>query len=927
MKYWRWILPALVALTGATASWGANGAPWPGLRSAAPVPTKLTYTDEPASGDFDLRAHYRVRRPKTWDAVLVMGRQDSANTYRLAFSPSRTTLACVRLGLEVPLASGPGAGSAPAGEVLLRRRGAAIEFYVGRRLLVSACDETFTEGGVAYGSANASVTFDQVRLQPVQPITFTDDFMRTDKEESEWEPVAGAWGVKSLQNPTRSANAFTYLGRAAKEPAVSVTGAWFWSDYHFGAAAMSTGARGLGLVFCYQDRGNYLLFEWTGRTEKDAGARRLVAVRDGKRWPLASAKGGYRPGHWYDVSVRVSGGEVRAFVDGAPVCSCRISTGPGGRAGLYGADAAGAYFDDVWCTSNRDPVAAFTAAGSLPAVSGGMWQILGGQWKVAADQARGYVCRARTASPARALLGNATWSDYTVAADVACGAEGTAGLCFYYQGEGEHLLLRGRPGDAGVVELVKVWGEKDEVLESAGAPAAPGGSRRLMARVDRGLITAYADGRKLFERLDADVAGGRAGLFAEDCPEATFANFSVALTPRERTPVFTAHEVFEGETSMATWAAAQSDWTTTKATAEGAKALEDLTNAKETAKATAGVTETECLWHRAPFFGDVEIEAETMPAKGQLGLMVAAGDLTPASGYLLTLKGTALALSRAGTEVARASLEGVPDRVTVRLRRNGSTLIAMVGGAPRLSYRDGQALAGTRVGWYATNNCAYKEVVNVYSDNLVTDTFRQAPTDWRPAGGTWRVRNRWQCDPRWSFFSGDSFQGPAVLWHKRSFRGDITVEFAAGVRMARELGSYKDYGRDLNVTLCADGKNVQSGYSFVFAGWGNKKNAIVRQGKVVAEAPPPTLDDNIHRKWFLIRAEKRGSHLKYFVDDQLVCEYEDPQPLAGNRLALWTYRCGMVISRFRASAQGIGMRESVDGAWPAQSRTFYSTGK
>lgn len=879
---------------------------WPALREALPVTANLTCTDEPVTGDFDWRGLYRVRGAKDWQAVFLLDGQPDQSGYRLILSEHSSSFSKIQMGLEILLATGSGIGGSRSGELVIRRRENCFRVYADHRLLLTAHDETYGEGLVGYGVTEGDVSFEKILVQPVQPIVFNDDFMRLEAETGDWERVSGSWQVKSLRNPLRSANAFTYLGRSTGGPALSLTGKWFWDAYRFGAAVQGTGSRAVGLIACYQDRNNYLLFEWTGQNRKDAGVKRLIRLRDGKRQILSESRGGYRPGQWYSVSASVNDKDLKASIDGVVVCSASVEPTSEGRAGLYTEDGKGAYFDDVWCESNRDVSVDFRAAGELGKAIGGEWQEFGGNWAVVAEGSGKSVCAVRTASPARALVGLPTWSDYTVSAEVGRVGSGSAGLSFYYQSEDEHLLLRNVMNNPNVIELVKVSGDQKTVVESQEVPTASTGFRELTARVDRNLITAFAEGKKLFEHFDPSLAGGRAGLYAEDCDKAAFGRFSLTFLPKERSPVFTVHEVFGGEVSMANWAAAQSDWTSAKASVAG--------------------TGVDCLWHRAAFFGDVEIEAERETNQGSLTLIVGASEQSPGSGYALSADPAALTLSRAGVVAARVAVKPGGDASLVRLRKEGQTLVATVDGVPALNYRDPQPLTGLNVGWYATGAAVKRDSINVYSDQVLTDTFRRATTDWRTEGGEWVVRNRWQCDPRWSFFSGSNFAGPALLWHKREFDGDLTVEFAAGIQMRRDRGTYTDYGRDIDLTLCADGKNVTSGYSFVFAGWRNTKCAIVREGKVVSEAPAPRLDDSIHRKWFLIRVEKRGNQLRYFVDDQLICRYEDPEPLPGKRLALWTYRCGLMLSRFRLCAQKIGERESVDEAWPETSRTFYDEG-
>ena len=58
----------------------------------------------------------------------------------------------------------------------------------------------------------------------------------------------------------------------------------------------------------------------------------------------------------------------------------------------------------------------------------------------------------------------------------------------------------------------------------------------------------------------------------------------------------------------------------------------------------------------------------------------------------------------------------------------------------------------------------------------------------------------------------------------------------------------------------------------MFGGWHNTASAILRNGEVVKQTRRHTIParSNIHRRWFYIRAEKRGGELSYYVDGQRV---------------------------------------------------------
>jgi len=880
---------------------------FPALTEAGRLPEGVKWLDEEAWGDFNLRLTYKSKASAKPVVLVVFNRVDEANHYRLTVSRRASSLERVQAGLSLQVGRGAGLGSGRTGELLLKRRGQRLELFRDAHSVLVAYDGAFEEGGLGYASLAGPTQLSAVRLQPVQSLAFTDDFMRAEGEAGDWTVVSGRWETKSLLNPLRSANAFTYSGTAHNGPAIALAGEWFWDDYRLSAAAKTDGDKPIGLIAGWRSPQDYVLFEWTCRTGRDKGARRLVLVENGRARTLTESPGGFRLGQWYRLALTFRRGFLLATVDDMPVCASPVPPLPGGKVGLYTKNYKGTYYDDAAVDSAPAVTSNFGGEGELQALSGGAWRVEGGEWVCRRGDDGGGLCEAHPASPARALLGTSQWADYLVRARVAPGRGDKAGLLFCYQDEGDHLSLELQGGDAPTVALVKTAAGQATVLGSAPLPNAAGPPTSLSVDLNRGVVRAQANGHDLFEVFDAAAPSGRAGLFAEGASPSQFNDFAVEFPRRDVPPVFTLHETFEGEVSMANWAAAQSDW--------------------RPEKTKVGEQEVDLQWHRATFWGETEIQAEANLNKGSLGLVVSAAQPAPNSGYQLTADKASLVLLRQGQEVARSDLANQEGITAIRLRRGRNVLVASVEGEPRLTYTDAAPLSGTNVGWYATGNAAAVETVQVFNPNVATDMFRTAPVDWREAGGWWAVSRRWQCDPRWSFFSGLNAKGPAVLWYKRPLQGDQDVEFAAGVKMARQHGDYAAYGRDLNLVLCADGKDVSTGYSFVFAGWGNKKNAIVRGTQVVAEAPPPELNYKIHRQWFLLRGEKRGAHVAFYVDNQKVCEYEDPAPLTGDRMALWTYNGGMMVSRFRVCAQEIGPLEGVDEAWPVRSRTFYEVAK
>lgn len=201
--------------------------------------------------------------------------------------------------------------------------------------------------------------------------------------------------------------------------------------------------------------------------------------------------------------------------------------------------------------------------------------------------------------------------------------------------------------------------------------------------------------------------------------------------------------------------------------------------------------------------------------------------------------------------------------------------------------------------------------VDIYSANLYDYTFGYAPVDWVVTGGYWEPTSRWTCQPEWSWYGGYNQDGPATIWNKRQFAGDLVVELYSAFKMGFDIqGRQYKNPNDINITICGDGANLDSGYTFMVGGEHNTTTRIMKGTEILAQtgdegalfpifenAPHGSYD--FHRKWWGIIARKRGSKLQLYLDNKLVCEAEDPQPLNQGRVAIWTYDNGIIIPRIK----------------------------
>ncbi|HRU06898.1 MAG TPA: hypothetical protein P5137_14115, partial [Candidatus Brocadiia bacterium] len=444
----------------------------------------------------------------------------------------------------------------------------------------------------------------------------------------------------------------------------------------------------------------------------------------------------------------------------------------------------------------------------------------------------------------------------------------------------------------------------------------PARAARMEVRCDEGAIELSLDGQPMLSAHDTDLPGGKIALLARKTEFARFDNVTFRQIPPLK-PLLSFHETFSQEISMSEWSSGAKDWDVEGGKAEG-----------------GSVTNATC-WHRACLPGDTRVELrlpKPLPQGAAASVVISARGQMASAGYRLTLSAQekpadgathALTLQRQGKDVASAPVTWADGPQNLALARFGSIVAASLGGRQVLRFDDTAPLVGNRAG-FAAKNCQINfSDFNIYTRNVLDYTFQSAPVDWRAASGEWDVTNRWQCDPRWSFFSGVG-QGVVAIWNKRSFEGDVTLEFFCGIKMDRDRGTRYEYASDMNATICADGNDLNTGYSFVFGGNKNTATRLYRQNVVLAENTSFLINPRTHhRHWYHIRVSKRGKHLEMQVDGERVLSVEDPKPLTGDRIALWTRDNGIMIGRARISADTIGPRESPDVNPPTRPASVY----
>jgi hypothetical protein len=884
--------------------------------------------------------NYRFRTPELADGqevrFLFALQPERLEYYYVSVTPGRLALGKVERGVELPLAAwsgvapaqtdsparsdeaaGSGASAAPAKpfaqqhDVAVLRRPAKLAVTVGARKVIEVVDDTLDQGGAAIGARG--VTPPRVRSVQAGGIYAADDFMRTREDASAWEPVGGHWAVESLKNPNLSANAFSYAGRpSGDQTAISLLGETWWDDYEFAVSVRAAGLDGFGLVFRYHDPEHYYVFRHA--VVKGAGALELVRVAGGTETVLASRPAALAEHRWYRFTVRACGSRLRAGVDGN-VAFARSDGGVAlGRAGLYVAGSKGAEFDDVLVRGQIGTIEDFSD-GELT------WYAKGGDWTVERSDAgrrlRGVGPENNGLSTGKLLAGEASWADYSVRTTLAADSTGAAGIVFRYRDEADHdLFLLG----GGRYRLICVRDGTRREVTSAAAPAldAP---RALAVELRGGIIVCKADGRRVLAHFDDSRDGGKAGLVVAQGARAFFDDVAVTFES-EAEPVLTQLDTFAREATMKEWAAAESDWQAAR---------------------TAGLGESRSVhWHRGSFPGGAELRVVALfnaSNAGSLHLFTACTTdrssqrPTLRSGYEVVAATASrgdegsIVLRRNGREVATAKTVDLGGTSRIAVRPVAGHVLVSVNDRVVLAYADAEPLDGWDAGYAASGAIVKPEDITVRCDRTRSYSFVRAPVDWRPAGGEWEITNRWRCDPRWSFFGGENMSGVCAMWNKTVVEGDITLEFAAGIRHQRGRGGYNRFVQDMNAVICGDGASLASGYGFLYGGWGNSRTAITRNGKVVAEVAQKIPTGGIHRRWFYHKITKRGSTIEYRIDNKLVLEFNDPDPLPGGQVALWTWQNGLMVARVRIAGQRVDALESFARPRPSLSQCLYNAAR
>lgn len=522
----------------------------------------------------------------------------------------------------------------------------------------------------------------------------------------------------------------------------------------------------------------------------------------------------------------------------------------------------------------------------------GLWTALAGQWRntlVSAPQANPtqsanpFTFRTLAAPTALAATGYWFWDAYRVSVSTRPLGAKAVSLAAYVQDERNMLCFRWEEGgtDApGARQLLLVRDGKQTLLASQKGGFEKDQWYRLELVVCPGRVEVLID-RYPVLKADTDAFGQGMVAVGAEHGEAVFDDLAVSAveapiweTPRIN-PTFLADETMTQD--------------------------ELFTLAGQWRQGDGGIR-----WNWGYYPGDVQLQIAASALSTPLTVLLRADGSRVENAYAVTVgyEGQRIeaSLRRPADVALHGSCPAGPDDI-VAISATGNTVQVRCAGVEALNFSDPTPLSGKLVGLVgATDN--HINSAYVFSPNFRDYAFDSAPTDWFSTKGIWQVTTRWPCQPGWTFFGGTHDQNP-TLYTKHTYSGDIVLEFFANLQM--DVPPPPGYSRpsDLDAALCADGVNLDSGYTFIFAGWKNTKSAILRRGQVVAEnhnavfVDPTSSNPAFHRHWFRLRAEKIGNRVAFSVDGREILSYVDPDPLPGGRAAIFSFHNAPMIGRAR----------------------------
>lgn len=745
------------------------------------------------------------------------------------------------------------------GRLLLLRRANLLTLQIGSQTVLSRCFGLPLQGSLACQDLKDAA------YQPLAPVEFEDDFMRESGESGEWEAKSGEWKLAASEGtPQQGANPFYYQGSSA-ETAVALTGEDFWTDYS-AAASVQVKGQSAGLLAGYQGPDDYLLLRLVMNAGGPQVGKLQLVQRSGGKEQTLEGPVAVTAADWQRLELRTSAGWAQCLLNGQVRLEGQKSLGlVRGRVGLLSQGGL-ANFDDVQVRP--------WVANSLPAdlAPERLWACTGG-WSASS----GPRLDGSGATGARVLLPWPAVDGCRAEASLALDGADAAGLLVGADDRRAVAVTLVRSGP-GLRLRCEHLGAYPELLYDQPAPGRPGQYSRLAARCLRNRLQVLLNGTLRVDVLDPHSRPGTVGLYARGSRPARFSALRAWQEAAGEHLVDEPMPSFAGIIDRHSWAGRSGAWSPDPA-------------------------HLNCLWHLGYFPGEVDLRVGVHPnSAAQTTTRLYLAPLhQPERGYALTARHTwnaptvDLSVSLKGKYLGTGSAAMTPGKpYALSLRRLGKRLLVSLNGAPALACSDVEVRSACDS--LAVDNggeLLHAEDIAVSSDLVRDYTFETAPTDWTVESGEWKLSSRWSCTPGWAWLGGVNTEGPAMIATRQSYPGDQQIVTYMGAKMLPG----QERLTDLHLVCCADRSSADSGYHFVVGGQVNTVTQLLRNGKLVADSPYRLSQGAIHNDWLRLTLRRRGKTVGLWAWDTPVLKWDDPEPLRGGRVAVGTFKNGVMVPR------------------------------
>lgn len=309
-----------------------------------------------------------------------------------------------------------------------------------------------------------------------------------------------------------------------------------WRDYEVSVRLGSDDGDAIGVMFRYQDGGNYYRFSM----DRQQSYRRLVKVVNGSAIRLWQDSVQYTVGQTYHLTLRAVGSELTGYLDGVRMFQIIDGSLSRGRVALYCWADFGARFQQLVVLDRTRRIGRWiirddVGANVLGAPS--IWKISNGALQQTSP-INGYTHptgNLRVGDPlgTYAIAGERAWTDYRLTARMRSDDNYAIGMVFRYIDEGNFYRLS-FDVNAPYRRLIKRENSVlDELWLEIGNSYTLGEPFAMTVDVIGSRIIAYVGDTRIVERSDATHAAGQIGLYCYANEGARFERAEVRRLPLE----------------------------------------------------------------------------------------------------------------------------------------------------------------------------------------------------------------------------------------------------------------------------------------------------------------------------------------------------------------------------------------------------------